>query len=141
MTHLRRGRDLMHILVGDILEEGNEVNLLLVIPAQCRTPLLAHNRHHRLVVELGIVKAIEEVDCTGARGGKTNPEVAGELSMATGHKRGHLLVAHLDELQPALGPPDGAHNAIDTVAGVSINPRNTPLQQPLYEKITDRTVH
>ena len=52
-------------LVGDVLEQRLKIDFLLVIAAESGTGLLPDNRHHRLVVELGVVQAVEEVD--GAR--------------------------------------------------------------------------
>ena len=55
MTHLRGHRGHMNVLPGDVLEKRDQINLLLVITAHCRTGLLTDNRHHALMVHLGIV--------------------------------------------------------------------------------------
>ena len=57
----------LDVLVGDVLEQGREVDLLLVVAAEAGARLLADDRDHRLVVELGVIEAVEKVDGSGAR--------------------------------------------------------------------------
>ena len=93
----------MHVLVGDVLEQDRQVDLLLVVAAERGARLLADDRDHRLVVELGVVEAVEEVDRAGPGGRHADADLAGELGVGAGHERGHLLVARLDEVDPVLG--------------------------------------
>ena len=52
-------------LGGDVLEQRVEVDLLLVVAAQRHALLLADDRDHRLLVELGVVQPVEQVDRAG----------------------------------------------------------------------------
>jgi hypothetical protein len=45
----------VHVLVRDVLEQRQEVDLLLVAAPEGGTRLLADDREHRLVIELGVV--------------------------------------------------------------------------------------
>ncbi len=88
----------LHVLVRDVLEQRGEVNLLLVVAAEAEPRLLADDRDDRLVVELGVIEAVEEVDRARPGGGEADAGFAGELGVGAGHEGGHLLVADLDEL-------------------------------------------
>ena len=101
----------MHVLVRDVLEEIREVDLLLVAAAERCHGLLADDGDDRLVVELRVVQTVQEVDRAGARGGDADADLAGELRMAAGHERGHLLVANLDELGISVRAVEGAEEA------------------------------
>ena len=67
MADLRRFRCHVHVFVCHILEQRRQVDLLLVVTAEGGARLLPDNREHRLMVELRVVKAIQEVN--GARAG------------------------------------------------------------------------
>ena len=79
------------------LKRRMEVDLLLVRAAHGRRRGLADDGDHRLVVHLGVVEAIQEVNGAGAGGGEAHADLARELRVAAGHERGHLFVARLDE--------------------------------------------
>src|SRR5205085_11252839 len=104
--------------------------------------LLPDDRDHRLVVELGVVEAVEKVNRAGPRGRDADACLPGELGMRTGHEGRHLLVADLDELGPALRAPEGTDDPVDPVAGVSVYPLNSPLaREPGEEVIGDLFAH
>ena len=69
----------MNKLVSDIFKQRDQINFLLVIATQSRPSLLPHNRHHRLVIHLGIIKTIQEVNRTWPAGCQAHPDFAGEL--------------------------------------------------------------
>ena len=96
---------------GDVLEERQQVDLLLVVAAERGARLLADDGDHRLVVELRVVEAVQQVDGAGAGGGDAHADLAGELGVAAGHEGGHLLVARLDELGVAVGAVERAEDA------------------------------
>ncbi len=48
-----------------VLEEADQIDLLLIVAAQGAARLLANQGDHRLMIELGVVQAIQQVD--GAR--------------------------------------------------------------------------
>ena len=88
----------LNVLGGDVLEQRDEVDFLLVAAAERGARLLADDREDGRVVELGVVQAVEEMDRARPRGGEADADLAGELGVPARHERGHLLVAHLDQL-------------------------------------------
>jgi len=56
----------LHELVGDILEQALKVDLLLVVPAESGSGLLADDRQDRLVVELGVVQPVQQMGRAGS---------------------------------------------------------------------------
>ena len=105
------------------LNRRRQVDLLLVVAAEAGARLLADDRQHRLVVELGVVEAVEQVDRAGPRGGQADAELAGELGVGARHERGHLLVAHLDELGAARAVARALERADDAVDAVARDSR------------------
>ena len=55
----------LYVFVGDVAEQRDQLDLLLIMSAQCGSRLLAHDRDHRLMVELGVVQAIQKMDGAG----------------------------------------------------------------------------
>ena len=69
VAHLRRRRcTSARTRAATSLKSVDEVDLLLVVAAERGARLLADDRDHRLVVELGVVEAVEQVDGAGAGG-------------------------------------------------------------------------
>ena len=89
----------LHVVAADVLEQAEQVDLLLVGAAHRRALGLPDDRHHRHVVELGVVQAVEQVYRTRAAGGRAHRDLAGELGVAHRLERGHLLVPGLHELR------------------------------------------
>ena len=58
------------------LNSVTQVDLLLVVAAEASAGLLADDRDDRLVVELGVVEAVEQVDRAGAGGRHADAELA-----------------------------------------------------------------
>jgi len=58
MPELFRHRGHLHMVVGHVLEEADEVDLLLVFPAERAARVLSHDRDDRLVVGLGVARRI-----------------------------------------------------------------------------------
>ncbi len=73
-----RGRH-VHVRAGHVLEQRDQVDLLLVLRAQSGRRLLADDRQHRLMVHLGVVEPVEQVDGAGAGGGDADADLAREL--------------------------------------------------------------
>ena len=134
----------LDVLVGDVLEQGLEVDLLLEVAAQPGARLLADDRDHRLMIELGVVEPVEQVDRSRARGRHADADLPGELRVGAGHERRHLLVAGLDEARP-VGSGFAAHRAEeadDPVAGVAEDARDPPvLQQSAQHVFADVLTH
>src|SRR6185312_11851206 len=122
-----------------VLEEDLEVDLLLVVGPDRMALLLADDGQHRLVVELGVVEAVDQMHGARARGGYAGPDLAGELGLGTGHEGGHLLVPGLGEhrLFHLLPGPD---EAVDAVPGVAEDPLDAPLTQAL-EDVMSHVAH
>ncbi len=98
MAGLRRRHHRLHEVTGDVLEQRVKVDLLLIIAAECSTRLLTDDRHHRLVIELGVVEPVEKVD--RARPGRrhADADLAGPFGMGAGHEGGGFLMPRLNEV-------------------------------------------
>jgi hypothetical protein len=116
-------------LVRDVLEQRDEVDLLLVVGAERGARLLADDRDDRLLVELRVVEAVEEMDRSGPRRGHADPEVVGELGVGGRREGGDLLVPDLDELEPVADVVEGAEQSVDAVAGVAVDALDPPVDQ------------
>jgi hypothetical protein len=99
MAHLHGISTGLHVLAGHIFEQIHQVNFLLVAAAQGGTGGLPGNGQHRLVIHLGVIQAIEEVDGAGSGGGHTDTQLAGKFGVARGHEGRRLFMAHLDEVE------------------------------------------
>lgn len=62
---LLRCRYHVHEFMRDILEQRNQIGFLLIITIQGHAVLLTCNRNHWLMIHLGVVQAIEQVDRAG----------------------------------------------------------------------------
>src|ERR1700709_30581 len=69
-------------------------------------------------------------------GRKTDPDLTGEFGVGHRHEGGHLLMTDLDELDLA-GSLQCADHAVDAVAGVSVDPPNSPGVQAFNDEIAD----
>ena len=141
VANRRRVVALLHIRGGDVLVEAEEVDLLLHVPADGADEGLADDRDHRLVVDLGVVEAVEEVDRPRPRGRQAHPDPPGELGVAASHERGHLLVSRLHEPDPVALAPERAEDAVDAVAGVPIDGVDAPLDEALTEVVGRSASH
>src|SRR5690606_1223666 len=119
----------LYEIVRDVLEQAREVYFLLIIAAQCTAGLLAHDGHHRLMVELGVIQPVQQMDRTGPGRGHAYAHLAGELGMGARHESRRFFVARLDELQ-FVGAAKRADQAIDAVARISVHATDAPLRQP-----------
>ena len=93
--------------------------------------LLAHDGHHRLVVQLRVVETVPQVDGARPGGGHATAHLTGELGVPARHERGHHLVSRLDELRVAVRPVESPPHAVDAVAGVSEDAVDAPLAQAI----------
>ena len=141
MPHLRRDGRHVDVFVRHIFEEADEIDFLLIVAAQRGARLLPDDRHDRLMIHLGIVKAIQEMNRARAGGGEANADFAGELGVRAGHERGHFLVPHLDEFDRVARPINGADDAVDAIAGKSVDSLDSPGREPLKKKIADLVAH
>ena len=134
VDHLEEG-------AGDVLEEGRQIDFLLVAAAPRHLRDIADDRDNRLVIEARVVEAIEQVDGAGSLGGEADADLAGELGMGAGHQAGVLFMAHLDEDGIIAGAIERTEDPVDAVTGIAVEALHTPRLQPPHQKITHRLRH
>ena len=135
-----QGRDLHrdvdhHVVVCDVLEELLEVDLLLVAGAEQLGLLHARDGQDALVVELGVVEAVEQMHAAGPGGRQAHPEPARDLRVAAGHERGGLLVVDQHEADSVLVPSQGLREAVDPVAGQPEDRVDPPVDEAFNEQL------
>ena len=135
LADLRRLCRHMDIFAGNILEEGEQIDLLLILAAKCSARLLSDDGQHRLMVHLRVVEAIQQMDRARPRGGQAYAEIAGEFGVAAGHEGRHFLVPHLDEIELVAGAVEGADEAVDPVTGISKDTPYPPGGEPFPEEV------
>jgi hypothetical protein len=138
VTHLLRRHDHLDVLARDVLEQHGKIDFLLVAPAERRPRLLPDDRDDRLVIELGVVETVQQVNGAGTGRREAHADLSRELGVRAGHEGRHLLVAHLHELERVARPVEGAHQAVDAVAGVAEDAPDAPFAEALEEKIANR---
>src|SRR3954447_7699800 len=77
------------------------------------------------------------MDGSRTGGCQAHAHFARKFGMRAGHERSHFLVAHLDELHRLFGAIESAEKAVDTVAWISVNTRDTPLVEALEGEVGD----
>ena len=95
--------------MGDIFEQRDQVDLLLIVAAHGSPCLLTHNSQHGLKVLFCIIEPIEQVDGARIRGGHTNAHFTAELGVRAGHEGRDFLVRRLDKANLVTCPVQGAH--------------------------------
>ena len=141
MAHLGRVGDVDRVVGGDVLEQRHQVDLLLIGAAQPLLVLLADDREHRLVVELCVIEAVQQVDRARAGGRQAHPHLSGPLGVSAGHERGHLLVAGLDELDLIVVAIECSERRVDAVARVAVDALRSPLGEALQHEIGNGLGH
>jgi hypothetical protein len=99
------------------------------------------DRKHRLIVELGVVNAVQQVDSARTGGRDADSELAGELGVAAGGEGRDFLVARLDEADPVLAFAQRFENAVDPVAGNPENRIDAPLDKRVDENVAGGLGH
>ena len=93
---------------------------------------------HRLVVELGVVQAVEQVDRARPAGHQRAAQrTAAVLDVGGGGETGGLLVPDLDELGPPVGALQRGGHAVDAVAGIAEVAVHAPAGQPGHDVVRD----
>jgi hypothetical protein len=136
MRRLLRVHAGLDVLVRDVLEQRLEVDLLLVARAERHPRLLADDRDHRRVVELGVVEPVEEVDRPGARGRHAHADLARQLRVPGRGEGRDLLVARLDELEVG-HLAEREVEPVRAVARIRVHARDAPLAQALQHEGRD----
>jgi hypothetical protein len=70
----------------------------------------------------------------GTAGSKADAELARELGVRHGHERAHLLVAGLDEIDPAVALKR-SNDSVDAVARIAIDSGDAPILEALDEEV------
>src|SRR6476660_6371297 len=92
--------------------------------------LEASNRQHRLMIELRVIEAVEEMNPTRTGSCEANSEPAGKLGVGTCHECGCLFVTYLDKTDLVLTLAQRFYYSVDSVSGQAKNDLNTPVDQP-----------
>src|SRR5437870_1521102 len=114
---------------GDIHKKLVEGHILLGESADEVVVLQSGNGQHRRLVELGVVKAVEQMNAAGTGSSQTNAQLAGELGISAGAESGGFFVAHLNEANFFLVSAQGFHDAVDAVAGQAKDNFYAPVNQ------------
>ncbi len=122
-----------HALVvdRDIHEDLGQVDVLLIVRANQVVEGVPGDRQHRLVVHLGVVEPIEQVDAAGARRRQADAKPPGVLSVAAGGKRRGLFVAHLEEPDLVLMRAQRLEDAVHAIARQTEDRVYPPLDESL----------
>ena len=137
------GRIARHVdeMAGHILEEGNQIHFLLVFRAKGGSGLLPDYGHHRLMVQLRIVQAVQQADRPRTRGCYADAHFAGKFRMSACHERRIFFMAGLDELYFFPEPVERTHDAVDPVAGIPVDAAYSPFVKAMNEIIAGRPCH
>jgi hypothetical protein len=87
---------------GDILEERQQIDLLLILHANEVVIGLAGERENGRVIHLRVVKAVQEMNRSGSGRRETDAEPAGVFRIAAGHEGRRLFVTDLHKADPPL---------------------------------------
>ena len=93
------------------------------------------------MVELRVVEAVQQMDRAGAGGREADADLARPLRVRAGHERGHLLVAHLHELDLVGELLERADDRVDAVAGIAVDAAHAVLVQPFEQEVRRRLCH
>jgi hypothetical protein len=99
-----------------LVEQPIERNILLRVGADQIVVRHARNGQNGLAVERGVIKAVQQMNPAGARGGQTHAEFARDLCVGARHERCGFLMADLHEANAVLPYPQCFHDAVDAVA-------------------------
>src|SRR3569623_1179834 len=141
VAHLCVAAHHLYIVARHVLEQRYQIDFLLIVAAESRQLLLADDGDHGLVIELGVVKSVQQMNRARARGGEAHADFAGELGVCASHERSHLFMTRLHESDIPLNALERAHDAVDAVAGIAVDAAHTPLPQTLQEKVGGGVAH
>src|SRR6185312_7353957 len=126
---------------GHVAVELQQLDLLLEVTTDRPHERLPHDRDDGLVVELGVVEPVQQVDRARSGGRHADTDLARELRVPAGHERGHLLVAGLDEAQLVLVATQRAEDAIDAIPREAVDGADVPFDQPLTKIVRCGLAH
>src|SRR5256885_333376 len=135
------GAEDLLVVGGDVLEERQQIDFLLVPHAHEVVVGLPGDGEHRRAIELRVVEAVEQVNGSRAGGGETNAELARVLRVARRHERRRFLVANLNERDALLPDAKRFHDAVDAVARKAEHNPHSPVDQSINEHVGSRLCH
>ena len=115
------------IFAGHVLEQRLKIDFLLILAADGGGGRLADDRDDGLMVHLGVVETVEQMDRAGAAGGHADADGAGELGVRGRHEGGQFFVPGLDETRLVFVFPQAREQAVDAVAGIGVDPLDAPF--------------
>ena len=132
----RLHRDADHFVVdGHVHEQLLERDLLLVPSAEHLGLLHPSDREHGGMVELGVVKPIQEVDRAGPRGRDAHAESSRRLRVAGRHESSRFLVVNEDEADPFLIATQPLHDPIDPVSREAEDSVHPPVDETFDQRL------
>ena len=117
------------------LNRRDQIDFLLISGAERGAGLLPDDGHHRLIVHLGVVKPVQQVDRARTGGRVAEADTAGELGMRRGHEGGHLLVPHLDVFHARLRFLKRHVQPAHAVARITVDPAQAPFLETLPDEL------
>jgi hypothetical protein len=141
MTRLLRRHADFHELARNVLEKGRQVDFLSIVRADGTPRRLPDEGDDRLMIELRVIEAVQQMNGAGPGGRQADADLAGDPGVAAGHEGSLFLMANLDELEPGGGATQRRHDAADPVAGISEDAPHAPLLRPVQEEIADLLRH
>src|SRR3954447_24868403 len=122
-------------------EQFVEGDILLRVGLEQVVILQAGDRQHWLIIELGVVNSVEQVDSARSRGGDAHAQLAGPFGVSAGCESSGFLMPHLDEADLLLARAKGLEDPIDAVAGYSEHDLDAPVDQGLDEDLASSLRH
>ena len=84
------------------------------------------DREHGLAVELGVVKAVEQVDAAGSGRRQADAQLAGILGIGASHERRRFFMPYLYKADLLLPLAQRFHDAVDAVPGETEDDIDSP---------------
>jgi hypothetical protein len=83
------------------------------------------------MVELRVIKTVQEMDAARTRGGQADVKPAGGLGIAGRHERRRFIVVDENKSDLVLVAAKSLHDPVDAVAGEAEDSINIPFGEPL----------
>ena len=141
MPHLARHARRRDVVGGHVLEQGLQIDFLLIARADRGARLLTDDGDDGNMVHLRVVETVQEMDRARPGGRVAETNLASELGVRRRHERRHLLMANLDVLQLPLGFLERDIQAADTIAGIAVDALDAPFAHTSPNELADVLCH
>src|ERR1700683_755861 len=118
---------------GYVHKQLVQIDILLVVRADQIVKCVARDGQHRLAVTLRVVKTIQKVYATRARGSDAHSKPARILRVTAGGEGCGFFMPYLDELDFPLVRAQGFEDTVYTIARKAKNRVHAPPDQPLHQ--------